>query len=329
MLDRLNLDAVRAAFARLRDARAAGNEAVIETPLVPHRTPGGARLWIKAEGLQPVGSFKIRGASHLIGRLPPGTEGVVAHSSGNHAQAVARAARGAGLRALIVMPNDAPELKRTRTAEDGAEILEVGPDSSERAERAALESERRGWPLVPPYDHPDIAAGQGTAALEALEQLGDLPLSRMYCPVSGGGLMAGCATVVSALRPDTEIVGVEPALADDTARSLAAGKRVAIAPPQTIADGLRVRVPGERTFPVLQARIGRMALVSEDQILDAMAYALRRLRLVLEPSGATALAAALAEGAEDALVIASGANADPALLTEVTARKTCAWERGV
>jgi threonine dehydratase len=286
-------------------------------------------LWLKAESLQPVGAFKIRGATHMIRALPPGTRGVVAHSSGNHAQAVARAAKSADIPAVVVMPVDAPALKRARTEADGAEVIEVGPDSAERAARAEAEAERRGYVLVPPYDHPDIAAGQGTAALEAHAQLGRAAPKVFYCPTSGGGLLSGCATVLHALRPEMEIVAVEPDTADDTARSLAEGERVAVRPPPTVADGLRVRIPGRATFEVLKARVHRATLVSDAQILDAMAYALRVLRLVLEPSGAASLAAALAEDADEALILLSGGNAEPTLLAEVAGRARSSWETDV
>ncbi len=325
MLDALTLALVREARERLgRPPRSS----VVRTPLIEHVSPGGQRLWLKAESLQPIGAFKIRGATHLIRRLSPGTRGVVAHSSGNHAQAVARAAREAGLPAVIVMPSDAPLVKRDRTVADGAEVITVGPDSEERAQRADEEVARRGYVLVPPFDHPDIAAGQGTAALEAVEQLEGAKPRSFFCPTSGGGLLAGCATVFAALLPEVEIVAVEPDTADDTARSLEAGVRVQVPPPQTVADGLRVRTPGRLTFEVLRARVHRAVRVSDEQILDATAYALRRLRLVLEPSGAAGLAAALAEEADDALVLLSGGNVEPSLLAALATRPPSPWEQG-
>jgi threonine dehydratase len=250
--------------------------------------------------------------------LPRGCPGVVAHSSGNHAQAVARAARVLGLRAVVVMPSDAPALKRARTQADGAEVVLVGPDSDERAQRAEALARERGLVPVPPYDHPLVAAGQGTAALELLEDAG--PLDRFYAPLSGGGLMAGCAVAVHGLQPRVELVGVEPEDADDTRRSLAAGARVSVPPPRTIADGLRVRTPGARTWPVIQQHVSRVELVSDEELLDAMAFALRELRLVLEPSGAASLAAALREGRGRCGVLLSGGNADPAHLAEAARR---------
>lgn len=313
MFETLTLDTVRDAATRIAPH-------VLRTPLITRRLGednGGAELLLKPESLQPTGAFKLRGAFSLMTTLPAGSPGVVAHSSGNHAQAVACAAAKLGLRAVIVMPSDAPELKRRRTEAWGAEVVIVGPDSDERAARAEELAVSEGLFPVPPYDHPLIAAGQGTAALELLEDAGTL--DHFYAPVSGGGLMAGCATVLHALQPDAEIVGVEPADGDDTARSLAAGERVAVPPPRTIADGLRVRRPGALTFEVLRRHVARVELVSDDELRTAMRWALDELRLVLEPSGAASLAVALREGRGRCGVLLSGGNVDPQLLAEVAA----------
>jgi threonine dehydratase len=291
---------------------------VVRTPLLRHRLGPGCELLLKPESLQPTGAFKLRGAFSLMTALPPGCPGVVAHSSGNHAQAVARAARVLGLRAVVVMPSDAPALKRARSEADGAEVVVVGPDSEERARRADAIARAEGLVPVPPFDHPLVAAGQGTAALELLEDAG--PLDRFYAPVSGGGLMAGCAVAVHALQPGVEVVGVEPEDGGDTRASLAAGERRTVPPPRTLADGLRVRTPGALTWPVLQRHVARVELVSDDALLDAMAFALRELRLVLEPSGAAALALALREGRGRCGVLLSGGNAEPAHLAEAARR---------
>jgi threonine dehydratase len=310
MLDVLTLDLVR-------DARARIAPYVVRTPVIAHATER-ATLFLKAESLQGIGAFKIRGAFSLMTTLAPGIPGVVAHSSGNHAQAVARAAKVLGLRATIVMPSDAPRLKRERTAADGAEIVTVGTDSDERARKADEIATSRGFVPVPPYDHPLIAAGQGTAALELLE---DVPsLDRFYAPVSGGGLMAGCATVFDASSPATEVIGVEPEDAGDTRLSLASGVREKVPPPRTIADGLRVRTPGERTFPVIRSKVDRIELVSDEELLAAIAYAVSHLRLILEPSGAASLALALREGRGRCGVLLSGGNVDPDLLRAALAR---------
>ncbi len=232
---------------------------------------------------------------------------------------MARAARVLGIPAVIVMPGDAPPAKRRRTESDGAELVIVGPDSDERAARAEALARERGLTPVPPYDDPRVAAGQGTAALELLEDAGSL--DRFYAPVSGGGLMAGCAVVVAALAPAAEIVAVEPEGADDFARSLAAGELRKIAPPRTIADGLRVRRVGESNWPVLRRLVRRVALVSDDELIDAMAFALSELRLVLEPSGAASLAAALRERRPGRTgVLLSGGNVEPGLLTRAVER---------
>lgn len=308
MLDALTIDVVRAAAARIAPH-------VLRTPTLVYDRLEGAKLFLKAESLQPIGAFKLRGAFSMMTTLPPDVPGVVAHSSGNHAQAVARAARVLGIRAVIVMPSDAPPLKLERTRADGAEVIVVGPDSDERATRAAQIAAERGYVPVPPFDHPLIAAGQGTAALELIEDAP--PLDRFYAPCSGGGLMAGCAMVFASCSERTEIVGVEPADADDTKRSLAAGSRVKIAPPRTIADGLRVRTPGAGTFEVVRRHVSRVELVDDDALLQAMRFAVEELRIVLEPSGAASLAVALREARQhpgNAGVLLSGGNVDPAIL---------------
>jgi len=313
MLEEVTLDAVRAAHERIRPY-------VRRTPVLRHRVDPHLELLCKAESLQETGSFKLRGAfSRMTALVASETvRGVVAHSSGNHAQAVARAARVLGLPAVVVMPSDAPLRKRRATEAEGAEVVEVGPDSAERAARAeALASERRLVP-VPPFDHPLVAAGQGTAALELLEDADGI--DRFYAPVSGGGLMAGCATVVSALAPGAEIVGCEPEDGDDTRRSLKAGERVTVPPPRTLADGLRVRTPGVLTWPVVRALVSRVEVVRDEELLDAMAFALAELRLVLEPSGAAALALALREGRGRCAVLLSGGNAEPALVARAATR---------
>ncbi len=310
MIAKICLDTIREAAVQIRPY-------VVRTPLlrVEH---GDAELLLKPESLQATGAFKIRGAFNKMLRLPDDCPGVVAHSSGNHAQAVARAARVLGLHAVIVMPRDAPPGKRARALADGAEVIEVGPDSEERAQRARDLARERELVAVPPFDDRLIAEGAGTCALELMEDAGSV--DRFYAPVSGGGLMAGCSVAVKALCPDAEIVGVEPEGADATRRSLTAGERVSVPPPATIADGLRVRTPGELTWPVLQQNVSRIGLVGDEEMLQAMAWALTELRLVLEPSGAASLALALREGQGRCGVVLSGGNVDPALLAEVVAR---------
>ena len=314
-MDNLSIEDIVAAQARIAPH-------VARTPTLIHPV-GDAELYLKAESLQPTGAFKIRGAFNMLSALD--CQGVVAHSSGNHAQAVARAARVLGMSATVVMPNDAPPLKRARTEADGARVIEVGPDSAERAERAAQLATDEGLTPVPPFDHPLIAAGQGTAALEMTEEAP--ALDRFYCPISGGGLMAGCATVLAARWPNCEIVGVEPADADDTRQSLAAGRRIAVAPPKTLADGLRVRMPGAFTFPIVQRWVARVETVEDEEMLDAMAWAFAHLRLALEPSGAASLAVALREGTGRCGVLLSGGNVDPSLFLQLGDRLTAAVYR--
>lgn len=311
MLADLDLARVRAAAERIEPH-------VVRTPLLTARPNADCELLLKPESLQPTGAFKLRGALNKIATLPDDCAGVVAHSSGNHAQAVAYAARLFELPAVIVMPNDAPATKRDPTEAAGAEVVIVGPDSDERADRARQLEGERGWTRVEPYDDLEIAAGQGTCALEMLEDAASI--DRFYAPIGGGGLMAGCAVTLKALCPAAEIVGCEPEDAGDTRLSLEAGKRCAIPPPRTLADGLRVRRPGELTFPVLKKTVDRIELVSDEELLGAMAWALRSLRLILEPSGAASLALALREGRGRCGVILSGGNVDPALLKEVAGR---------
>jgi threo-3-hydroxy-L-aspartate ammonia-lyase len=311
MIDELTLASIREAAGRIRGR-------VVRTPLLTHVLRPDCVLLLKPESLQPTGAFKLRGAVSKLVALPGDCPGVVAHSSGNHAQAVARAARERGLRAVVVMPSDAPALKRARAEREGAEVVTVGPDSQERADRAAQIARERGLVPVEPFDDPLVAAGQGTAGLELVEDAGTL--ERFYAPISGGGLMAGCAVAVHALCPGAEIVGVEPEDGDDTQRSLAAGERRSVPPPRTLADGLRVRTPGRLTFPILQKHVSRVELVSDEELLDAMAWALCALRLVLEPSGAASLAVALREGTGRCGVLLSGGNVEAALLAEVARR---------
>ncbi|HVH06351.1 MAG TPA: threonine/serine dehydratase [Myxococcota bacterium] len=311
MQDELDLDAVVAARVRIAPY-------VVRTPLLRATPRAGLELLLKPESLQPIGAFKLRGAFSLMTTLPRATPGVVAHSSGNHAQAVARAARVLGFRAVIVMPRDVPDAKRLRTEADGAEVVLVDPDSDERIARADAIARERGFVAVPPYDHALVAAGQGTAALELAEDAG--ALDRFYAPISGGGLMAGCAVALHALQPGVEVVGVEPADGDDTRRSLASGERCKVPLPRTIADGLRMRTPGALTWPVLKRHVARVETVTDDEMLDAMAFALRELRLVLEPSGAAALALALREGAGRSGVLLSGGNVTPGHLAEAVRR---------
>ncbi|GAA0942979.1 pyridoxal-phosphate dependent enzyme [Kribbella koreensis] len=267
------------------------------TPVLTSRTLNervGAEVFLKAENFQRIGAFKFRGAFNAISRLSPEqlARGVVAYSSGNHAQAVALAAKLAGTKAVNLMPKDAPPTKMAATRGYGAEVVTYDRYGQDRAALARQLSEERGLTLIPPYDHYDVMAGQGTVALELIEEVG--PLGALLVPIGGGGLIAGCATAATELSPGIRVIGVEPAAGDDTARSLAAGERVEIEVPRTIADGQAISTPGELTFPVVQRLVDGIELVSDDEIRAAMTFAFERLKVVVEPSGACALAALLA-----------------------------------
>ena len=274
----------------------------------------GVRIYLKCENLQRSGAFKIRGASNLILSLSPDelSRGVVAFSSGNHAQATAIAAKHVGAAATIVMPEDAPRSKVDATRAMGARIVTYDRLREDREAIAARVLRETGGTLVPPYDHPMIMAGQGTVALELLD---DFPhLDALVVCVGGGGLLAGCATIAKSIRPDIRIFGVEPQLANDVALSFAAGERIAIPPPETIADGLRTPSPGKLTFPVLRKHVEKILLVSEAEIRATMKFLLERVKILAEPSGAVAAAAALfgmlPPGIESAGVVISGGNTD-------------------
>ncbi len=272
------------------------------TPVLTSRTLNervGAEVFLKAENFQRIGAFKFRGAFNAVSRLTEEerARGVAAYSSGNHAQAVALAAKLAGTHAVILMPADAPPTKVAATRGYGAEVIHFDRYTDDRTALATKLSEDRGLTLIPPYDHYDVMAGQGTVALELIEEVG--PLGALLVPVGGGGLIAGCATAATVMSPGIRMIGVEPAAGDDHARSLAAGHRIEIEVPRTIADGQAVSMPGELTFVVNERLVEAFALVSDDEIRAAMAFAFERLKIVLEPSGASALAALLAGRVED------------------------------
>ncbi|MGA2273249.1 MAG: threonine/serine dehydratase [Bryobacteraceae bacterium] len=274
----------------------------------------GARVFFKCENLQRGGAFKIRGASNLILSLSAHAlaRGVVTYSSGNHAQAVAIAAQHVGTRATIVMPDDAPRAKMEATREHGATIVTYDRYTEVREQIAAGILERTGATLVPPFDHPLIMAGQGTAALELLEETG--PLDALIAPVGGGGLLAGCATIAKAIHPAIRVFGAEPKGANDTFLSLAAGERIMVLHADTIADGLRAPQPGALTFPVLRQLAEGVVLVSDDEIRQTVKFLLLRLKVLVEPSGAVPAAAVLfgklPPGIGSVGVILSGGNVD-------------------
>ena len=296
---------------------------------IAHRTPvltsrsadeaSGARLLFKCENFQRVGAFKFRGAYNAISLLSPDRKsaGVVTYSSGNHAQAIALAARLLGSHAVIVMPHDAPAIKVEATRGYGAEVVLYDRYTEDREAISRRLAEERGLTLIPPYDHPDVMAGQGTTAKELLEDAG--PLDLLLVPLGGGGLLSGCAVAARTLCPGCAVIGVEPEAGDDGLRSLRAGRIVHIDTPETIADGAQTRHLGEYTFPVIQGLIDDIVTVSDAELLETMAFFPGRMKIVVEPTGALAAAAALSgkvpvRGKRVGIVV-SGGNVDWARIT--------------
>src|SRR3984885_6643346 len=319
-----SLDTIREAAARIANI-------AIKTPLVRAPFPRvagpetGKDIWLKAESLQPIGAFKIRGAANKILQLTREevARGVITYSSGNHAQGVAYAARAVGAKGGIVKPSNSPAIKRAATIALGAEVVDVGPASSERLAVAEELVRKHGYIVVPPYDDEKIIAGQATCGLEIIEQLPDVDL--VLSPVSGGGLLSGIAAAVKQLRPGAKVFGIEPELAGDAAESFRKGSIVegpAELTSRTIADGLRTQSVGTRNFAHIQAFVDGILTVSEAEIRAAMRAIVAATRLVPEPSGAVATAALLFHGDElpnyrKAVAIVSGGNVDPALLAQV------------
>lgn len=315
----VSLDAVRAAAERISPIAA-------RTPLIRADFPGvSAKVLLKAESLQPIGSFKLRGAANKILQLTAEelSRGVITYSSGNHAQGVAYAARAVGAKAVIVMPSNAPAIKRAATIAYGAEVVDVGVASSERLAKAEELVNQHGYVVIPPYDDEQIITGQATCGLEIIEALPEVDL--ILSPVSGGGLLSGIATAVKRLRPSAKVYGIEPELAGDTAESFRKGQVVtwpAELTSRTIADGLRTQSVGVRNFRHIQAFVDGVITVTEAEIRAAMRAIVAAARIVPEPSGAVSSAALLFHRAElppfkTAVAVVSGGNVDPALLAEV------------
>jgi threonine dehydratase len=314
----VTLDDIRAAAERIRAI-------ALRTPLLPL----AERAWLKPENLQPTGSFKIRGAYNALAQLSPEKRaaGVVTHSSGNHAQALARSARLLGIRAVVVMPDNAPAIKVAGVRADGAQIVFVGPDNAERVHRAHELADSEGLELVSSADDLRVIAGQGTVGLEIVEQLsaeGVAGGATVLVPVGLGGLSAGISTAIKALSPESQVLGVEPALAADTHESLARGRRIAWPGEmvgRTMADGLRGEAPAPIPFAHLLRTLDGVLTVAEAQIAAAVRRAATELKLVLEPSGAVTLAAfdalPAAELARPVVVVASGGNVDQQRLVEL------------
>jgi threonine dehydratase len=310
----VTIDSIRRAAELLRGI-------ALRSPLVAFGRPD-RRHYLKAESLQPIGAFKLRGAYVAVASLPADVRarGVITYSSGNHAQGVARAARLLGAPAVIVMPSDAPRIKRERVEADGAEVVIVGTASDERRLVAESIAAERSLAIIPPFDDDRIIAGQGTIGLELVEDLADLAV--VLVPVGGGGLASGVATAVKSLRPQTRVIGVEPELAADARDSLARGEIVrwsADLVSRTIADGTRTQALGDRTFAHLRVHLDGIVTVSEAEIAAGVRLAAERSRLVVEPSGALSIAALAFHATEHGLAgldgavvaVVSGGNVDP------------------
>ena len=318
----VTIEAIRAAAWTLRGV-------AIRSPLVAFG-PAERRHYLKAESLQPIGAFKIRGAYVAVASLAPDVRarGVITYSSGNHAQGVARAARLLGAPAVIVMPSDAPRVKRDRVEADGAQVVVVGTASEERQRVAESIATERALAIIPPFDDDRIISGQGTIGLELVEDLDDLAV--VLVPIGGGGLASGVATAVKSLRPRTRVIGVEPELGADARESLMRGEIVrwpAELVSRTIADGTRTQSLGPRTFAHLRAHLDGIVTVSEAEIAAGVRLAAERSRLVVEPSGALSIAALAFHGAElklddvqgSIVAVVSGGNVDPELYREYLA----------
>jgi threonine dehydratase len=318
----IDISLVRAAAERLRG--------------IAHRTPvmtctalndlAGVVVFAKCENFQRVGAFKFRGAYNALAKLSPEERrrGVVAFSSGNHAQGVALAARLLDIEATIVMPIDASRVKLAATAGYGARVITYDPAVENRETLAAKLVTESGGTLIPPYDHLDIIAGQGTAALELCEEVEALDV--VLVPLGGGGLLAGSATAVRGIQPDCKVYGIEPEAGDDWHRSWQRGERIAIEPPNTIAEGVRVTEPGIVTWPIVRAYAAGVLLVTDDEIRAAMQFAAQRMKIIVEPAGATVLAAVMARRvpveARRIGVIISGGNVDLETFAELVATDT-------
>lgn len=304
------IEDVRRAAARL--AGVAHHTPVIRSRTLDDRL--GGRIVLKAEGFQRGGAFKFRGAYNAVSTLTEAgpVRGVCAASSGNHAQALALSARLCATRATILMPHDAPAAKRAATEGYGAEVIGFDRYADDRSALQAQLAADRGLTIVHPYDDPRVIAGAGTAALELLEEVGELDL--LVVPVGGGGLISGCAIVAAALSPGVRVVGVEPRASDDVARSKASGRRERVTVGPTIADGQQLPTPGELTWPIIDELVDDVVTVSDEEIVAAMRLLFERCKLVAEPSGASALAALLADRVPAAGlrvgVLLSGANID-------------------
>ncbi|HZP22604.1 MAG TPA: threonine/serine dehydratase [Terriglobales bacterium] len=318
-------------LAQIREAQGRIQGVAVRTPLIRYFPPAGGddrgRLWLKPENLQPIGAFKIRGAYNKIATLSNSERqrGVITYSSGNHAQGVAYAARALGVKAVIVMPRNAPSLKVTATAALGAEIVTVGPASSERLRKAEELAAQHGYVVVPPYNDEHIIAGQGTVGLEILEDIPDVDL--VLVPTGGGGLISGVSAALKLSGSRTRVVGVEPELANDAQQTFRGGAIVELPAERvssTLADGLRTQSVGPINFEHIRSFVDDIITVTEDEIRAAMRQMVMNARVVAEPSGAVSFAAWLFHQndlpeSKKTVAVVTGGNVDPRLLAEVLA----------
>lgn len=297
-----------------------------KTPVMTSRTVDealGAEVFFKCENLQRMGAFKFRGAFNALSRFTPEQKraGVVAFSSGNHAQAIALSARIQGIPATIVMPSDAPEAKVAATKGYGGKVVTYDRYTEDREQIGRELAQKHGLTLIPPYDHPDVLCGQGTAAMELFEEVG--PLDALFVPLGGGGLLSGCALVTRALSPDCRLYGVEPEAGNDGQRSFRSGSIVHIDTPRTIADGAQTQHLGNITFPIIQRDVDDILTASDAELVDCMAFMASRMKLVVEPTGCLAFAAARQMKAElkgkRVGILVSGGNVDMARFASLLA----------
>jgi threonine dehydratase len=293
------------------------------TPIMTSRTLDqltGAQIFLKCENFQRMGAFKFRGAYNAMSRLTDDQKkhGVITHSSGNHAQAVALVGRLLGIKTVVVMPNDAPVIKRTATEGYGAAVIEYDPEETTREKLSKDLEIEHGYTLVPPYDHIDIVAGQGTAAMELLDKHDSLNM--LLAPCGGGGLLSGCGVAAKGKKPNCRVIGIEPELADDATQSFHSGKLHTVNNPPTIADGTRTPSLGEVTFPLVREYVDDMKTVSESAIIEAVKFLFYRMKLVVEPSGALGVAALLSGQVQPRSrvgIILSGGNIDGATMKTI------------
>ncbi|PEH55220.1 threo-3-hydroxy-L-aspartate ammonia-lyase [Yersinia kristensenii] len=293
----------------------------LKTPVLTSSTANeqtGAQLFFKCENFQHMGAFKFRGAYNALVKLAPEQQakGVIAFSSGNHAQAIALSARKLGIRAVIVMPKDAPAAKIAATRGYGGEVVLYDRYLEDREAISRQLAQEQGLTLIPPYDHPDVMAGQGTAAKELFEEVGELDV--LLVPLGGGGLLSGCATVAKELYPNCQVIGVEPAAGNDGQQSFRSGKIVKIDTPVTIADGAQTPALGHYTFPVIQERVDNILTATDNQLISAMKFFTSRMKIVVEPTGCLGAAVAFSDELDlrgkRVGVIISGGNVDLARL---------------